>query len=134
VMTENRNGFVVEAELRQVSGAVEREYARATGSRWGRKGTVQGARELAVARFLPMPAASMRRIGPPPLPIDIAAELGWSRAWSTNQAAKFIAFRRSVASPHRGALAASLLVCCPMALHRPVRHADATPAASLLTS
>lgn len=27
VMTENRNGFVVEAELRQVSGAVERETA-----------------------------------------------------------------------------------------------------------
>ena len=28
VMTENRNGFVVEAELRQVSGAVERETAK----------------------------------------------------------------------------------------------------------
>src|SRR5262245_29664492 len=27
-MTENRNGFVVEAELRQVSGAVERETAK----------------------------------------------------------------------------------------------------------
>jgi hypothetical protein len=27
VMTENRNGFVVEAELRQVSGTVEREAA-----------------------------------------------------------------------------------------------------------
>jgi hypothetical protein len=29
VMTENRNGFVVEAELRQVSGSVEREAAAA---------------------------------------------------------------------------------------------------------
>ena len=29
VMTENRNGFVVEAELRQVSGTVEREAATA---------------------------------------------------------------------------------------------------------
>jgi hypothetical protein len=28
VMTENRNGFVVEAELRQVSGMVERETAK----------------------------------------------------------------------------------------------------------
>ena len=28
VMTENRNGFVVESELRQVSGAVERETAK----------------------------------------------------------------------------------------------------------
>jgi hypothetical protein len=28
VMTENRNGFVVEAELRQVSGIVERETAK----------------------------------------------------------------------------------------------------------
>src|SRR5262249_45930972 len=28
VMTENRNGFVVEAELRQVSGTVERETAK----------------------------------------------------------------------------------------------------------
>jgi hypothetical protein len=28
-MTENRNGFVVEAELRQVSGTVEREAAAA---------------------------------------------------------------------------------------------------------
>ena len=27
-MTENRNGFVVEAELRQVSGTVERETAK----------------------------------------------------------------------------------------------------------
>jgi hypothetical protein len=27
-MTENRNGFVVEAELRQVSGMVERETAK----------------------------------------------------------------------------------------------------------
>ena len=27
-MTENRNGFVVESELRQVSGAVERETAK----------------------------------------------------------------------------------------------------------
>src|SRR5262249_62376590 len=37
VITENRNGFVVEAELRQVSGAVERETAKDMIVRYSRR-------------------------------------------------------------------------------------------------
>src|SRR5262249_6466384 len=48
VMTENRNGFVVEAELRQVSGMVERETAKDMIVRYSpgakRRGSRQGLR------------------------------------------------------------------------------------------
>ena len=52
-MTENRNGFVVEAELRQVSGIVERETAKDMIVRYspGAKRITVGGRRLRYGRF-----------------------------------------------------------------------------------
>ena len=89
------------------------------------------ARQLTAVAFIPMPGASMRRIGFPPLSIWYCSRNRLVRRLVHKSGCEILAFRRSVASTHRQALAASLLVCCPMALHRPVRHAEATPAALL---
>jgi hypothetical protein len=52
-MTENRNGFVVEAELRQVSGIVERETAKDMIFRYspGAKRITLGAARASTGRF-----------------------------------------------------------------------------------
>jgi len=55
VMTENRNGFVVEAELRQVSGTIEREAATAMIARYSpgaQRITVGGDKNFDTADFV----------------------------------------------------------------------------------
>ena len=52
VMTENRNGFVVEAELRQVSGMVERETAKDMIVRYSPGATVGADKGFDTADFV----------------------------------------------------------------------------------